>query len=291
MTLIAGNSPGTPHERVGFLRAAAITVHISQMPSTVTRRAFTLIELLVVVSVIAILIAILIPNLSRARARARTTVCAANLRSLGIASQLYLDEYSRQLPRYYVNTTSADPLGQGRLWWFGFEPNGPGSTANRPLLTQFSPFASYTANLSAAIQCPDFPYNDGSFFPKFDHHAASYGYNLYLAPPVPTVSTSVQRFSARLSTVVLFADAVHFDSPLGFNEAHYLQYMPNVSQPSGYAHFRHGLPRPGASVAQYVYLDAHVDAQSLSGPNYRTVSEFPTGNLVAPDGTDSIYGY
>ncbi|HUO07584.1 MAG TPA: prepilin-type N-terminal cleavage/methylation domain-containing protein [Phycisphaerae bacterium] len=44
---------------------------------------FTLIELLVVVGIIALLMAILLPTLGRARERARTTRCLANLHSIG----------------------------------------------------------------------------------------------------------------------------------------------------------------------------------------------------------------
>lgn len=44
------------------------------------RRAFTLIEVLVVVAIIALLVAILVPSLRKARALARTSVCASNLR-------------------------------------------------------------------------------------------------------------------------------------------------------------------------------------------------------------------
>jgi prepilin-type processing-associated H-X9-DG protein len=249
--------------------------------------------LLVVVAIISVLAAVLLPNLSRAKQKARTTVCASNLRSLGVALALYLDENSRQLPRYYVTLAAGSPPGPGRLWWFGFEPGGPGAGANRPLETALSPLGPYTANLHRSLQCPEFPYNDGAFFPKFNTRAASYGYNLNLGPVNPSLSTSINRYAARPgpatapSAVVAFADALHFDAPATFNEAHYLQYIPACAQPSGYAHFRHT-----GNKAQYVLLDGHVDAQAPApvAPAFRTVNGAPAANLAAENGSSAIYG-
>ncbi len=56
------------------------------------RRAFTLIELLVVVAIIGLLISILLPTLSAARRSTRTTVCASNLKQLGIGWTMYADQ-------------------------------------------------------------------------------------------------------------------------------------------------------------------------------------------------------
>jgi prepilin-type N-terminal cleavage/methylation domain-containing protein/prepilin-type processing-associated H-X9-DG protein len=53
------------------------------------RQAFTLIELLIVIAVIAILMAILMPALNLARDQGRKIKCAGNLRTLGIANNLY----------------------------------------------------------------------------------------------------------------------------------------------------------------------------------------------------------
>ena len=52
------------------------------------RTGFTLIELLVVIAIIAILAAILFPVFARAREQARKTVCASNLRQLGLAAKM-----------------------------------------------------------------------------------------------------------------------------------------------------------------------------------------------------------
>jgi prepilin-type N-terminal cleavage/methylation domain-containing protein len=251
------------------------------------KRAFTLIELLVVVSIIALLIAILLPQLARSRARARTTACAANLHSLGIGVSMYLDDYAGNFFRYYVNTTASSPLGTGRLWWFGFEPNGPGSTANRPLDKSASPLAPYTANLDNRMQCPDFPYSDPLYFPKFNQHAASYGFNWNLGNPSLTTPSTRQKFLDRAPTILVFADAVQFDSTKTFNEGHYITYT-NPLTLSGFAHFRH--PQSPAGQAQYILLDGHVESEPLLGTNFRTVAGSPTGNLAGLTGGPALYG-
>jgi prepilin-type N-terminal cleavage/methylation domain-containing protein/prepilin-type processing-associated H-X9-DG protein len=62
------------------------------------RRGFTLIELLVVIAIIAILAAILFPVFAQARAKARQATCVSNLKQLGNAMLMYVQDYDETFP-------------------------------------------------------------------------------------------------------------------------------------------------------------------------------------------------
>jgi len=89
------------------------------------RRGFTLIELLVVIAIIAILAAILFPVFAQAREKARQSSCTSNLKQIGLAFRMYIQDYDERTPSCNPRPSGGpDTHGQQGLAGQSFAYNG-----------------------------------------------------------------------------------------------------------------------------------------------------------------------
>lgn len=93
-------------------------------------KGFTLIELLVVIAIIALLAAILFPVFGSARAKSRQSTCQSNLKQLGIAMNMYTQDFDENFMSYGVNSLGAE-ISWGKYYWpFQLKPYITGFPTN-----------------------------------------------------------------------------------------------------------------------------------------------------------------
>lgn len=87
-------------------------------------QGFTLQELFVVIAIVAVLAALLLPALSVAKAHAHSTACKNNLRQIGTALKMYVDEHQSRYPYYlgpsgpaYGDATGCAGQAAGLVYW------------------------------------------------------------------------------------------------------------------------------------------------------------------------------
>jgi len=133
------------------------------------KKGFTLIELLVVIAIIAILAAILFPVFAQAREKARQITCLSNLNQIGLAEQMYAQDYDQWfsgLPGWGAGPGTDEFIQANTplIWgWPGNWENNPDVRGNQGYGACFYAyqmnFALYPYTKSTQIwYCPDDPY-------------------------------------------------------------------------------------------------------------------------------------
>src|SRR5437667_7767411 len=107
----------SPTRRSPMINAISILARSLRRPRRHRRgMAFTLIELLVVIAIIAILAAILFPVFAQARAKARSAQCQSNLKQIGLAINMYAQDYDEMYSPFF-QLPYGPPAPPGGYWY------------------------------------------------------------------------------------------------------------------------------------------------------------------------------
>jgi prepilin-type processing-associated H-X9-DG protein/prepilin-type N-terminal cleavage/methylation domain-containing protein len=153
--------------------------------------AFTLVELLVVIAIIAVLIGLLLPAVQSARAAARRTQCASNLRQVGLAMGMFCDAHRGRFP------DSSHTGTEESSWIYTIGP--------------------FMENVDAIRICPD----DPKFQERLAARLTSYVMNAYLTDePATLFVTNYNQLQATSKTVVCFELADHKPAVIEYDHVH-----------------------------------------------------------------------
>ncbi len=207
------------------------------------RQGFTLIELLVVIAIIAVLAALLFPVFNAARAKARDSVCASNLRQLHLAMEMYLQDHDEVFPVSYV-AAFAGPYVSWR------EAVGP-----------------YVRN-SSVFECPSAARQGEKYEELPPELRANYALNAWLSPPdlrgIGGASGEPVTLAAvsDASKTIMLCDAGYSNAPVALDYLHYanlgMQEQPLPTE-------RH------LGGANFCFVDGHIKRmpeQSTREPEY-----------------------
>jgi prepilin-type N-terminal cleavage/methylation domain-containing protein len=118
-------------------------------------RGFTLIELLVVIAIIGILAALLLPVLGRTKEKAQITQCLSNLRQIGFAIKMYVDENNSTLPPWATGPWTVPPRPGFQIYMMGLGGADPDARhANFMPAATNRPLYRYMKGSPLVFRCP-----------------------------------------------------------------------------------------------------------------------------------------
>jgi len=226
----------------------------------VGKPAFTLIELLVVIAIIAVLAAILFPVFATAREKARQASCASNLRQLGLATLMYLQDYDETYPLYQYDDCQGFTCYQ---YWFGLR-TATGWDKTRGLL--------YPYMKNGAIQrCPSWTgvtrFGDGN---GYGYNWGYIGSDYYLTFNWPPLDPASEAALSAPTDKILFSDSGFYNAPwYGGNGT--MEETPGIDPPSQWY---------GDPTMDFRHIDNHKDINSIT----QTVTHHGWANIVWADG-------
>jgi prepilin-type N-terminal cleavage/methylation domain-containing protein/prepilin-type processing-associated H-X9-DG protein len=236
---------------------------------------FTLIELLAAIAIVSLLGAVSIPSLKQAKQVARVSICASNLRIVGIANAMYMSHWEDYLVPYSEWNPAAEP-GRPADWYVRYALVAVWQAPMDPLrdtdgfLSPYLP-ANRRKVAERGMGCPAVPpgpersshyVHHGRRLIRWRYRVKSYAHNYHFTT-WPSWDDNV-RYPVHYSRIPRPADLVHLCDSSAVDVLIY---------PVDFISFYGGWPNYTADIPEarhddefnMVFVDGHVDAGTLEG--------------------------